>query len=85
MTVPKQWDQAEKEVIDKLGLTKLVKVCKDVDEALVHEAIANYNQTTTKTIIQQLTLELNAETVAQAFDFVRDSTQKENSSDRCGH
>ena len=78
VTVPKQWDYAEKEVIEKLGLTKLVQVCKDVDEALVHEAIANYNQTTRKTVIQQLTLELNAETVAQTFNFVRDSTQKEN-------
>ena len=78
VTVPKQWDSDDKEVIEKLGLTKLVQVCKDVNEALVHEAIANYNHTTRKTVIQQLTIELNAETVAQAFNFVRDSNQKEN-------
>ena len=78
VTVPKQWDSEDKEVIEKLGLTKLVQVCKDINEALVHEAIANYNHTTRKTVIQKLTIELNAETVAQAFNFVRDSNQKEN-------
>ena len=78
VTVPKQWDSEDKTVIEKLGLSKLIQVCKEVNESLVLEAIANYNHTTRKTVIQKLTIELNAETVAQAFNFVRDSNQKEN-------
>ena len=77
-TVPKKWDPQDKAVIEKLGLNKIVQICREVDEPLVLEAIANYNPTTRKTIIQGLTIELNAETVAQAFDIDRDTSKKEN-------
>ena len=77
-TVPKKWDPEYKAVIEKLGLNKLVQICREVDEPLVLEAIANYNPTTKKTVIQGLTIELNAETVAQAFDIDRDTSKNEN-------
>ena len=76
--VPKKWDPEDSAVIEKLELTKLVQVCKNVNESLVLEAIANYNHTTRKTVIQKLTVELNAETVVEAFNIVRDPNQKEN-------
>ena len=77
-TVPKKWDPEDKAVIEKLGLNKLVQICREVDEPLVLEAIANYNPITRKTVIQGLTIELNAETVAQAFDIDRDTSKNEN-------
>ena len=75
-SVPKKWDPEDKAVIEKLGLMKLVQLCKDIDEKVVLEAIANYNHTTRKTTIQGFTVELNAETVAQAFSIDRDPFKK---------
>ena len=77
-SVPKKWDPKDKAVIEKLGLTKLVHVCKDNDEKVALEAIANYNEATKKTTIQGLTVELNVETVARAFSIDRDPFKKEN-------
>lgn len=54
-----------------------MNICREKDEVVAKEAISNYNPTTKKTQVQGLTLELNAETVAKAFDFVRKPGKKE--------
>ena len=75
--VPNDWTTEEHALIAKLGLEKYVNICREKDEAVAKEAISNYNPTTKKTQVQGLTLELNAETVAKAFDFVSKPGKKE--------
>ena len=41
------------------------------------EAIHNYNEATRKTQVKGVTLELNVETVANAFELLREPTKKE--------
>ena len=75
--VPADWNAEEQALIEQLGLEKYVDTCRDKDEAVALEAIHNYNATTRKTQVQGVTLELNAETIATAFDFLREPGKKE--------
>ena len=53
-----------------------METCKDKDANIALEAIHNYNETTRKTQVQGITLELNAEIVANAFDLLREPVGK---------
>ena len=75
--VPTDWTALEQNLIRQLGLEKYVEICRDKDEAIAWEAINNYNATTKKTTVQGTLLELNAETIAHAFDFPLDLDKKE--------
>ena len=75
--MPADWIAEEQALIEQLGLERYVDTCRDKDEAVAREAIHNYNATTRKTQVQGVTLELNAETIAIAFDFLREPGKKE--------
>ena len=75
--VPADWNDEEQAMIEMLGLDKYVDTCRDKDEVVALEAIQNYNATTKKTHVQGVILELNAETIATAFDFLREPSKKE--------
>ena len=75
--VPQEWEPEEQSLLNKLGLTKYAETCQDKDETIALEAIHNYNEATKKTQVQGVTLELNAETVAHAFELLREPSKKE--------
>ena len=75
--VPTDWTAAEQTLIGQLGLEKYVETCRDKDEVVAWEAINNYNDATKKTTVQGTLLELNAKTIAHAFDFPLKPGKKE--------
>ena len=66
--VPNDWDAEEKALIDSLGLGKYMETCKDKMLMWLWKPLAIIMKAPGRLRYKDITLELNAETIANAFD-----------------